>query len=161
MTKKTSTSAGSVRLDTTKLAELRLEMAKFKDLRVDVGVFDSRNATIGHEHEYGRPSRNLPQRSFLRMPCFGALPEAIKATTNWRRTFIDKGAKGMLVTLGRLGEKAIRLAFDSGSVAMGGFNTGGFELWRPLAPSTVQRKGHDTILIETGQLRQSISSRVV
>lgn len=30
--------------------------------------------------------------------------------------------------------------------------------WRPLAPSTVARKGHDTILVETTQLVQSLVS---
>lgn len=29
--------------------------------------------------------------------------------------------------------------------------------WAPLAPSTVQRKGHDTILVDTGALRDSFN----
>lgn len=31
--------------------------------------------------------------------------------------------------------------------------------WAPLAPSTVRRKGHDTILEETGRLRQSLTQK--
>lgn len=30
--------------------------------------------------------------------------------------------------------------------------------WKPLAPSTIRRKGHDTILVETGRLRGSLTS---
>lgn len=29
--------------------------------------------------------------------------------------------------------------------------------WKPLAPSTVKRKGHDTILVETGRLKGSLT----
>ena len=31
--------------------------------------------------------------------------------------------------------------------------------WPPLAPATVRRKGHDTILVETGALRKSLTSK--
>lgn len=31
--------------------------------------------------------------------------------------------------------------------------------WPPLAPSTVARKGHDTILVETGRLRASLTQK--
>lgn len=33
------------------------------------------------------------------------------------------------------------------------------EAWRPLAPSTVKRKGHDTILFETGKLKASLTGK--
>lgn len=35
----------------------------------------------------------------------------------------------------------------------------GGEPWQPLAPATVKRKGHATILVETGALRHSLLSR--
>lgn len=31
--------------------------------------------------------------------------------------------------------------------------------WPPLAPSTVRRKGHDTILVDTGRLRSSLTGK--
>lgn len=31
--------------------------------------------------------------------------------------------------------------------------------WPPLAPSTIKRKGHDTILVETGRLRGSLAQK--
>lgn len=30
--------------------------------------------------------------------------------------------------------------------------------WAPLAPSTIERKGHDTILVDTGKLRASLTA---
>lgn len=35
----------------------------------------------------------------------------------------------------------------------------GGDPWPPLAPYTVRRKGHDTILVETGRLRSSLTRR--
>lgn len=35
-------------------------------------------------------------------------------------------------------------------------STPGGEKWPPLAPSTVRRKGHDVILLETGRLKSSL-----
>tara|TARA_R110002167_G_scaffold28586_1_gene95909 strand:- start:136 stop:612 length:477 start_codon:yes stop_codon:yes gene_type:complete len=43
-----------------------------------------------------------------------------------------------------------------------GFNDGGHvEGWTPLAPSTIEGKGHDTILKNTGKLRRSRSKRIM
>ena len=43
-----------------------------------------------------------------------------------------------------------------------GFNDGGFvEPWAPLKPSTIEGKGHDKILKNTGKLRRSRTKRIL
>ena len=37
------------------------------------------------------------------------------------------------------------------------FATGGFGQWAPLSPSTIAAKGHDTILVDTGDLMASLT----
>ena len=41
------------------------------------------------------------------------------------------------------------------------FESGGFGEWAPLKPETIRRKGSDKILIDTGDLRRSISYEVM
>lgn len=36
------------------------------------------------------------------------------------------------------------------------FEVGGRPAWRPLSPATILRKGHSTILVDTGRLRESV-----
>ena len=36
------------------------------------------------------------------------------------------------------------------------FDTAGYGTWVPLSPITIARKGHDTILIDTGNMRASV-----
>lgn len=131
--------------------------------RVQVGVFankstrkkDSRtirtNAEIGYAHEFGAGSRNqmLPMRSFLRMPLFQHLRDDIRI--NWAKTIKERGMTAALKKLGVVCEGVIQKAFA----------TGGFGQWTPLSPVTIRRKRSSAILIETSQLRRSISSRVV
>lgn len=38
------------------------------------------------------------------------------------------------------------------------FAVGGIPHWRPLAEGTIRKKGHDTILVDSGQLRQGATS---
>ena len=36
------------------------------------------------------------------------------------------------------------------------FNTGGYGTWAPLSPVTISKKGHDTILVDTGNMKNSV-----
>jgi phage gpG-like protein len=63
----------------------------------------------------------------------------------------DGNVKMVLTRMGIACEKAIQEAFRSS----------GFGTWRENAPSTIQRKGSSAPLIDTGQLRRSITSKVV
>lgn len=55
----------------------------------------------------------------------------------------------MLGYLGRRITERIDRGFDSGSDALG-------RPWRPLAAETIRRKGHGQILVEGGEMRESI-----
>jgi hypothetical protein len=107
------------------------------------------NAEIGYEHEFGNPSNNLPERSFLRMPLIFNLRGNLNK--DWSKTIQSYGFTTALKQLGVIAEGTIQKAFA----------TGGFGFWEPLRPATIARKGSSAILIDTSQLRRSISSRVV
>lgn len=177
---------GSVALNTDGLEQLRKQLADAPSKRVQVGVLggkDARsgdesagyvpgNAEIGLVHEFGvtagaspfkmpgvskqpvkSPGMNLPERSFLRMPLITKLPVAIVAQGKaaWRKAIVEKGVVFALKNLGVLAEGVVQDAFA----------TGGFGTWPRLSKFTIKKKGSAAILIDTAQLRQSVTSRVV
>lgn len=115
----------------------------------------SANATIGFKHEFGVVSQKIPARSFLRMPIKAKLNEYIKESEKLNKEAFEKSVKeGRLFQymklLGILGERCVLDAFE----------TRGFGKWKPNAPSTIAIKGSDSPLIDTGELRKSITSSV-
>lgn len=103
------------------------------------------NADIGLLHEKGSPPRNLPRRSFLEVPLTTKMPKLMEKV----------GAlllKGINVSNIELAYK--KLAAIAEGVVLQAFPAGG-PGWDDL------KKGGPSHLIKTGQLRQSISSRVV
>lgn len=190
MNKTVTSPAGTVRVDTDPLAKLRADLAKAAGARVQVGViggenqrFDEKghetlgNADIGLIHEFGVIGRlvkhksrgqerlarkeegredktvNMPERSFLRLPLIKRLPaEIYKAGAGfWRKLILQKGVVAALKALGIQGEATVQDAFQ----------TGGFGHWPKLTAYTIKKKKSDSILIDTAQLRQSVTSRVV
>lgn len=111
------------------------------------------NPTLGAIHEFGSVKRNIPSRSFLRMPVIQELPAALAKVDKqlWHKVIVKKGLLGALGLLGAYCMDVIHLAFD----------TGGFGAWQALKARTIKRKGRDAILIDTAQLRQSITAEVV
>lgn len=161
MKRTTRTSAGFVSVDTDTLAAIREDFVKNGRARVHVGVlggFDARkeegigNAGLGAVHEFGVVSKGIPSRSFLRMPVLNELPAALKVTDRalWHKVIVKQGILGALALLGAYALDVIHLAFE----------TGGFGFWQSLKPRTVRRKGSSAILIDTAQLRQSITAEV-
>jgi hypothetical protein len=110
------------------------------------------NAEIGAAHEFGIVDKNLPARSWLRMPIITELPSALSVTNKdlWHRVIITKGILGALALLGAYAFDVIQLAFD----------TGGFGHWAALSKRTIARKGSAAILIDTAQMRQAITAEV-
>lgn len=185
------TSAGRVMINTDQLEHLRAELKKNANARVQIGIMGENasrsnvdqseqgitNPELGLIHEFGvvgglvkhssrakdRKSRaswdqfknvvSIPERSFLRMPLIRELPDAIYKIGKdvWRKAIIEKGLITALKRLGILGEAVVQDAFD----------TGGFGQWAPLKPRTIKKKGSAAILIDTAQLRQGVTSRVV
>ncbi len=128
---------------------------------VQIGIFGNKanrkkgvatNAELGAIHEFGSFSRGIPARSFLRMPVSTQSTQIIKETTGSSKGLVASGKIVLLLKrLGTACENAIQRAFESR----------GFGTWAPDKPATVRRKGSDSPLIDTAQLRRSIASRVV
>ena len=159
-----------VTFDIEKLLDIRAEMKKRYAARVGVlGQKNGRssgeqgNADIGMVHEFGSLSRHIPRRSFLEMPLALKMPEYAATFGASLMKAIDEGnLRPAFVKLGIKGEQVVQMAFASG----------GFGVWPALKLSTLYRKHpkgfsrftkehNDQILIDTGQLRRSITSDVV
>lgn len=110
------------------------------------------NAELGLIQERGSISRHIPARSFLQMPLFLKLDKNLSSLKKLILRGIEVGDLRIAYRdLGILAENIVQQAFGSG----------GFGHWLPNKPSTIARKKSSQPLIDTGQLRRSISSRVV
>lgn len=160
--------------DLAKLNKFVKELsATCRDYSVKIGIFGNKaprkkgevtNPELGAIHEFGLGHN--PKRSFLRMPLEMKSDEIVaqvKTGDNWKN--LQKGKPlPVLVDLGHACEAIIMMAFD----------TRGFGTWRPNFISTVERKtarlskaqrriqgGYsNSPLIDTGQLRRSVTSKV-
>jgi phage gpG-like protein len=129
--------------------------------RVRVGIFGDKNgrqkgadtnASLGAIHEFGSISGGIPARSFLRMPIHMKAKEIIKNASDGMGALLKEGGMAtILKTLGFACESVVQMAFASR----------GFGKWKPNSPVTIRRKGSSAPLIDTGQLRRAISSKVV
>ncbi len=130
--------------------------------QVQVGIFGNKssrhagkgitNADVGAIQEFGSFTRGIPPRSFLRMPIHTQTDQILKQVVPGAKDLLAQGK--MMILLKRLGiacENVVQAAFASR----------GFGTWAPNKPSTIKRKGSDSPLIDTAQLRRSIASRVV
>lgn len=111
------------------------------------------NAEIGVIHEFGSESNNIPPRSFLRMPMEEKRDDIMRALSSGaaKEAIEKKDWRKLLKQVGVAGEIAVQQAFASG----------GFGQWPINAKSTVRSKGSSAPLIDTSQLRRSITSDVV
>ena len=112
------------------------------------------NATIGAAHEYGVPSRNLPARSFLRMPLTSELPAKLENA----KIFSEDDFNEVLKT-GTLVPWLKKIAVLATATVKEAFATNGFGRWAPWRPGYENNTGD--ILVDTGQLRDSITEEVV
>jgi phage gpG-like protein len=110
------------------------------------------NAEIGVVHEFGSFSRNIPKRSFLREPFFEKRKEFLAKILEVTQRDLGKknGVERILSTMAVLGVSIVQRAFA----------TGGFGKWQPLSFKTTEKKKSASILIDTGQLRKSITYRI-
>ena len=150
-------------LNVGELRSLARDIKKTRNARVRIGVMgdktlrpdnnDVTNADIGAVHEFGSKTRNIPARSWLRMPIMLYLRPVIEGKRRgfWRSSLSTKGMISTLKKLGIVAENVIQSAFE----------TGGFGHWQDLKPSTIRAKGSSAILIDTAQLRKSVTSKVV
>ena len=131
-------------------------LQQFKDSVVKAGILakdGSENHSegitvfqIGMIHEFGVPEKNIPRRSFIRVPIENNIKEITKLIENNHR-LVSENAMSAKVALDRIGIKAqntIKESFRNND-------------WKPLKRATVKRKGSSRPLIDTGQLIGSIS----
>jgi phage gpG-like protein len=111
------------------------------------------NSELAVIHEFGSESRNIPPRSFLRMPLEEKQKDLVKSMggTMAQDAFERGDYKGVFKLLGAAATKIV----DDG------FATGGFGKWAALKQQTIDRKGSSAILIDTGQLRRAVVNDVV
>ena len=110
------------------------------------------NAEIGLIQEIGSISRNIPARSWLRMPIETRQKELIKFMQSPK-------AQGLAESLDF--EKLLELLGLSAEVIIHeAFQTSGFGKWPANAPATVAAKGSSKPLIDTRQLERAVSSEV-
>lgn len=108
------------------------------------------NAEVGAIHEFG--SKNSPQRSFLRVPIADNLGKEME-----RSGALDKASLAEVIKGGSILPWAKKIAVIAEGIVAEAFKTGGFGKWVP--SNMKNKKVHDT-LVETQQLRNSITSEV-
>jgi len=150
-----------VSLNIAPLTNLRSNFSKKIFAKVGVlGNTDGRkdndplgNAGIGLVQEFGSVTNKIPPRSFLRMPLEtkqNRFQTALEKSS-LRQKILTGDVKGLMQSLGFVAEEIIDDAFKSQ----------GFGMWQPNAPSTIRKKGSSKPLIDTSQLRRSITSTVI
>lgn len=179
--------SSKVKFNVTGLQVIAQSLKKLDDgkFRVQVGIFGDKfarpkdhkkngptNAEIGFVHEMGSVARHIPRRSFL-LDTFTLHGDKLELAL---KPAVDKLFKKGLVPeyLNQVGVACVNLVVEA-------FHTGGWGAWAPNAYSTLLAKlkgplwrrrqmaaevlyegaGHAVPLTDTGQLWQSISSRVV
>lgn len=141
---------------------LRERYARVAGKYVAVGVFQGSHkrpdgaadglslAELAAIHEFGAPSRNIPERSFIRsgverkMPELKALVRKLTPLVGARKVPEDRA----LGLIGTMAVGAVQARFGADDLA-------------PLQPATIARKGSSRPLIDTGQLRASITWQIV
>ena len=115
-----------------------------------------KNADVGFLMEFGRPKTGaeprIPARSWLRMPIFTKINQIVQDSARGFTEAVKEGdSLRFLTIIGINAEKWIGLAFD----------TRGFGSWAQNSATTIEAKGSDAPLIDTGQLRRSVASQVI
>ena len=131
-------------------------LQQFKDSVVKAGILakdGSNNHSegitvfqIGMIHEFGAPEKNIPRRSFIRVPIENNIKEITKLIEN-NHKLVSENSMSAKVALDRIGLKAqntIKKSFRDND-------------WKANSRATVKRKGSSRPLIDTGQLIGSIS----
>lgn len=112
------------------------------------------NATVGAAHEFG--TTTMPMRSFLRIPIAEHLGKNLENSGAF-----TKDALETVVKQKSLKPWVEKVAIEAEGIVADAFDTGGFGQWAPLSEKTMSRKKVKQILVETQQLRNSITSEVV
>jgi phage gpG-like protein len=110
------------------------------------------NSEIGAAHEYGSPKHNLPQRSFLRVPLIDHLQERME-----KKGAVGEAEMKEVLKSGTIVPWMKKIGILAEEIIQDAFQTGGFGKWKQ---SDMTRKKVKMTLVETQQLRDSITSEV-
>lgn len=108
------------------------------------------NAQIGAQHEFG--TTRLPVRSFLRLPLTTLLGKRLEESGA-----LDKAALAKVIAEGSPREWLERVGVLAEGLVIEAFATSGFGTW---IQSNMTRKKVQQTLVESGQLRDSITHEV-
>lgn len=108
------------------------------------------NAEVGAAHEFG--TTKLPQRSFLRIPISEQIQRYLERSGAFDKEAIARVIRERSIRnyVEKIGITAVRVVLDA-------FDSGGFGKWKP---SNMARKTVHQTLVETRQLRDSITEEV-
>ena len=134
--------------------ETKLGVLSDKNVRTEEGG-EATNAYLGLIHEFGSFAKNIPPRSWLRMPIERKAKDIsnfiLKSKKEITEALVEGDAELFYEKLGIAGEAVIQEAFDSN----------GFGQWKANSARTIKSKGSSSPLIDTGELRGSVMSKVV
>lgn len=111
------------------------------------------NVQLGVIHEFGSYSKNIPARSFLRMPLETKRKDLLE--------FLGSKTAAKLIGEGKIKFLLELLGIKAEAIIQEAFESKGFGKWDANAPATIAQKGSSSPLIDTAQLRRSITSKVV
>ncbi len=133
------------------LPKARVGILGSKGARTDSKI-GSTNASIGAIHEFG--TSTMPQRSFLRVPLAEHLQKKMESSGAF-----DKSVLAQVIKQGSVLEWMKKMAVLAESIVAEAFATKGFGKWPAWRTAGYTNKGN-TLLVDTGQLRDSITSEV-
>lgn len=145
------------KLDITNLNKAIENLEKLKTHHAEIGVYGgvepttgSSLITVGSVHEFGNDIN--PPRSFLRYPC-------TLYRDKIRQSYANALKANLYVANGW--EKTLRaVCFEGEDIVQESFDTGGYGSWANLKAATIMKKGSNAILIQTGHLRNSITTKI-
>lgn len=135
-----------------RLRELRARYSGLSSVKVGVpqgeGAYEDGTplAVIAAVQEFGSANGQVPERSFLRVP-LRAGQDRFQQIFRQLLPQVNSGELTMFQVLSQVGAAAA--ATSQEAISQG--------IAPPNAPSTIERKGSSTPLVDTGRLRQSIT----
>lgn len=141
-----------------KMLEKSIKEAKKKEVAIGVlkgsGNYESGEtlAEVATTHEYGSITKNIPARSFLRVPFY----------QNQKRVdrIIGLAYKSLVKNTATLDKALNVIGAECRNISVDAFDDGAGGTWAENKKSTINAKGSSKPLIDTGKLRQSIQWEV-
>lgn len=131
-----------------------------KSNQVNIGIIEKQTHSDGVDmaylqatHYYGVINKNLPSRDPYIIP----LQDNKNKLMQDVQPFVAKGLQKLdeVTTFEGIGKQVLE------NVVKEAFRTGGFGKWNALSQTTINKKGHDTILVDKGELLNAQSFKVV